>query len=60
LDTDFAGGRTDEQRKMIGEHTLLGRIGQAEDIGPLIAALLSEDSRWVNAQRLEATGGLTI
>jgi hypothetical protein len=32
----------------------------AEDIGPLIAALLSDDSRWVNAQRLEATGGLNI
>lgn len=58
LDTEFAGGRTDEQRKMIGEHTLLGRIGMAEDIGPLIAALLSDDSRWVNGQRLEATGGL--
>jgi len=39
---------------------LLGRIGVAEDIGPLIAALLSDDSRWVNAQRLEATGGLNI
>lgn len=60
LDTDFGGGRTDEQRKSIGEQTLLGRIGQAEDIGLLIAALLSEDSRWVNAQRIEASGGLHV
>lgn len=60
LDTDFGGGRTDEQRKLIGEHTLLGRIGQAEDIGPLIAALLSEDAQWVNAQRIEASGGMGI
>ena len=60
LDTDFGGGRTDEQRKAIGEHTLLGRIGQAEDIGPLIAALLSDDNRWVNAQRIEASGGMHI
>jgi NAD(P)-dependent dehydrogenase (short-subunit alcohol dehydrogenase family) len=58
LDTDFGGGRTDEQRKMIGDHTLLGRIGLAEDIGPFIAALLSEDSRWINGQRIELTGGM--
>ncbi|MGC8491178.1 MAG: SDR family NAD(P)-dependent oxidoreductase [Syntrophobacteraceae bacterium] len=60
LDTDFGGARTDEQRKAIGEQTLLGRIGRAEDIGPLIAALLSEDSRWVNAQRIEASGGMHL
>jgi NAD(P)-dependent dehydrogenase (short-subunit alcohol dehydrogenase family) len=60
LDTDFGGGRTDEQRKNIGEHTLLGRIGDAEDIGLLIASLLSEDSRWVNAQRIEASGGMYV
>ena len=60
LDTDFGGGRTDEQRKFIGEHTLLGRIGLADDIGPLIAALLSDDSHWVNAQRIEATGGTAV
>lgn len=60
LDTDFGGGRTDEQRKMIGQHTLLGRIGQAEDIGLFIAGLLSEDSRWINAQRIEAAGGINV
>ena len=60
LDTDFGGGRTDEQRKAIGGQTLLGRIGEAEDIGPLIAALLSDDSRWVNAQRIEASGGMHV
>jgi NAD(P)-dependent dehydrogenase (short-subunit alcohol dehydrogenase family) len=60
LDTDFGGGRTDEQRKSIGEQTLLGRVGQAEDIGLLIAALLSEDSRWVNAQRIEVSGGMHV
>jgi NAD(P)-dependent dehydrogenase (short-subunit alcohol dehydrogenase family) len=60
LDTDFGGGRTDELRKFIGEHTLLGRIGLADDIGPLIAVLLSDDSHWVNAQRIEATGGTAV
>jgi Dehydrogenases with different specificities (related to short-chain alcohol dehydrogenases) len=60
LDTDFAGGRTDEQRKSIGAQTLAGRIGQADDVGLLIAALLSEDCRWVNAQRIEASGGMHV
>lgn len=60
LDTDFGGGRTDEQRKVIGENTLQGRIGQADDIGLLIAGLLSEESRWVNAQRIEASGGMHV
>ncbi len=60
LDTDFGGGRTDAQRKGIGDQTLAGRIGQAEDIGLLIATLLSEDCRWVNAQRIEASGGMHV
>ncbi len=59
LDTQFAGpkGRDEKQKQMIGEHTALGRCGEADDIGPLIAALLSDDCRWVNGQRIEATGG---
>ncbi len=62
IDTNFAGPnkRSDEQKKMIASHTALGRCGEAEDIGLLIAALLSEDSRWVNAQRIEASGGMHI
>lgn len=45
---------------MIGEHTLQGRIGQAEDIGLFIASLLSEESRWINAQWIELTGGINV
>jgi NAD(P)-dependent dehydrogenase (short-subunit alcohol dehydrogenase family) len=33
------------------------RIGTAEDIGPVIASLLSDDNHWVNARRIEVTGG---
>ena len=60
LDTQFGGGRTDEMRKSLGEATAMGRIGQAEDIGLLIAALLSEDFRWVDGQRIEASGGMHL
>ena len=37
--------------------TALGRAGLPDDIGPMIAALLSEDNRWVNGQRIEVSGG---
>jgi hypothetical protein len=31
-----------------------------DDIGPMIASLLSEDNHWVNAQRIEVSGGMLI
>lgn len=60
LDTEFGGGRTDEARKHLGEAAAMGRIGRADDIGPLVASLLSDDFRWVDGQRIEATGGMHL
>jgi NAD(P)-dependent dehydrogenase (short-subunit alcohol dehydrogenase family) len=57
LDTDFGGGRTDEMRKQLAAASALGRVAKAEDIGVLIAGLLSDDFRWVDGQRIEASGG---
>lgn len=59
--TDFGGGRirSDAQlQKQLGAMTPLGRVGQADDVGLLIAAMLSDDFRWVNAQRIEVSGGI--
>ena len=61
--TDFSGGivrDNPEVNKHIAGLTALGRAGQPDDIGPMIASLLSEDNRWVNAQRIEVSGGLAI
>jgi NAD(P)-dependent dehydrogenase (short-subunit alcohol dehydrogenase family) len=61
--TDFSGGMVrdnPELNKRIADMTALGRAGLPEDIGPLIAALLSEDNRWINAQRIEVSGGMAI
>jgi NAD(P)-dependent dehydrogenase (short-subunit alcohol dehydrogenase family) len=44
----------------VTDMTALGRVGLPDDIGPMIASLLSEDNRWVNAQRIEASGGMSI
>ena len=61
--TDFSGGMVrdnPEVNRMVSEVTALGRPGLPDDIGPMIAALLSEDNRWVNAQRIEVSGGMSI
>jgi NAD(P)-dependent dehydrogenase (short-subunit alcohol dehydrogenase family) len=34
-----------------------GRVGMPDDIGPMIAKLLTDDNRWINAQRIEVSGG---
>jgi NAD(P)-dependent dehydrogenase (short-subunit alcohol dehydrogenase family) len=63
IETDFGGGavRDNEQmNKHIASVTALGRVGLPDDIGPAIAALLSPANHWVNAQRIEASGGQSI
>ncbi|MBW4688633.1 MAG: SDR family oxidoreductase [Komarekiella atlantica HA4396-MV6] len=60
IETDFGGGvvrDNPELNKQFAEITALGRVGVPDDIGPMIAGLLSEDNRWVNAQRIEVSGG---
>ncbi len=63
IETDFAGGSVrdnPEINKFIASQTALGRVGVPDDIGGAIASLLSEDNRWVNAQRIEVSGGQSI
>ncbi|PIQ28485.1 short-chain dehydrogenase [bacterium (Candidatus Blackallbacteria) CG17_big_fil_post_rev_8_21_14_2_50_48_46] len=63
IETDFGGGAVRDNaglNQMLAAQTSLGRVGVPEDIGPLVASLLSEESRWVNAQRVEASGGMMI
>ena len=63
IETDFGGGvvrDNPEINKAFAEATALGRVGLPDDIGPMIAALLSPDNRWVNAQRIEVSGGQRI
>ncbi|PTQ94096.1 NAD(P)-dependent dehydrogenase (short-subunit alcohol dehydrogenase family) [Mucilaginibacter yixingensis] len=61
--TDFSGGRVRdnaEVNKMVSSVTALGRAGVPDDIGGIVAFLCTEDARWINAQRLEASGGMNI
>jgi NAD(P)-dependent dehydrogenase (short-subunit alcohol dehydrogenase family) len=61
--TDFSGGvvrDNPEMNKRIADATALGRVGLPDDLGAAIAGLLSDDSRWINAQRIEVSGGVAI
>ena len=63
IQTDFSGGMVRDNpavNKMVSDMTALGRPGLPDDIGAMIASLLSEDNRWVNAQRIEVAGGMAI
>ena len=63
VQTDFSGGMVRDNpqvNKAVSDATALGRPGVPEDIGPMIASLLSEDNRWINAQRIEVSGGMMI
>ncbi len=63
IETDFGGGAVRDSadvNKLFADMTALGRVGLPDDIGPMIASLLSEDNRWVNAQRIEVSGGQGI
>ncbi len=61
--TDFSGGIVRDNpavAQAVAGNTALGRPGRPEDIGPVIAGLLSDEFGWVNAQRIEASGGMHI
>ncbi len=63
IETDFGGGAVRDNQElntMISGMTALGRVGLPDDIGSVVAFLCSDDSKWVNAQRLEVSGGMLI
>lgn len=61
--TDFGGGAVrdnQELNSLISNLTVLGRVGEPDDIGGVIAFLCSDDAKWVNAQRIEVSGGIFV
>lgn len=63
IQTDFSGGMVRDNpdlNRRVSEMTALGRPGLPDDIGPMIASLLSDDNRWVNGQRIEVSGGMLL
>jgi NAD(P)-dependent dehydrogenase (short-subunit alcohol dehydrogenase family) len=63
IETDFGGGAVRDNadvNAMFAGITSLGRVGLPHDIGSVVAFLCSEDAKWINAQRIEVSGGFHI
>jgi NAD(P)-dependent dehydrogenase (short-subunit alcohol dehydrogenase family) len=63
VETDFnnAAIRNNPQMKgYLANITALGRVGQSDDIGSVVAFLCTDDSKWVNGQRIEVSGGINL
>jgi len=63
IETDFGGGAVRDNADLNAQFagmTALGRVGVPDDIGAMVASLLTENNRWINAQRIEVSGGQTI
>jgi len=63
IETDFGGGAVRDNKQIndfVASVTALGRPGVPDDIGPAVASLLTDDNRWINAQRIEISGGMVV
>lgn len=63
IETDFGGGRVrdnEELNRFIASQTALGRVGLPDDIGAAIAAIIGDELGWMNAQRIEVSGGMFL
>ncbi|MFZ4929086.1 SDR family oxidoreductase [Chryseobacterium sp. Mn2064] len=60
IETDFGGGVVRDNKdlnQVISSQTALGRVGLPDDIGSVVAFLCTDESKWINAQRIEVSGG---
>ncbi|NYE26976.1 SDR family NAD(P)-dependent oxidoreductase [Pigmentiphaga litoralis] len=63
IETDFGGGAVRDNADLNAQFagmTALGRVGVPDDIGAMVASLLTENNRWINAQRIEVSGGQNL
>ncbi|MDR7069121.1 NAD(P)-dependent dehydrogenase (short-subunit alcohol dehydrogenase family) [Pseudoxanthomonas japonensis] len=63
IETDFGGGAVRDNAQLnafVAAQTALGRVGLPDDIGGAVALLLSPGAGWINAQRIEASGGMFV
>jgi len=63
IETDFnnAAIRSNPQLKnILSGLSPLGRVGNANDIGSVVAFLCTDEARWINGQRIEVSGGINV
>lgn len=52
--------RDPESARLIAAETILGRVGEPDDIAAVVAFLVSDAARWITGQVIEASGGLRL
>ena len=63
IETDFGGGRIRDNKEFnahVASLTAMGRVGLPTDIGPVVAFLCTPEAAWIDAQRIEVSGGQAI
>ena len=63
VETDFndaAIRNSPQMKERLSGMAALGRVGNPDDIGGVVAFLCSDDAKWVNGQRIEVSGGLLV
>jgi NAD(P)-dependent dehydrogenase (short-subunit alcohol dehydrogenase family) len=53
----------DRHPELIGElvgRTTLGRLGEGDDVGKVVAALLSDECAWITGENIEVSGGFNL
>ncbi len=63
IDTDFNKERFEQMPQVvdyIASQTALGRVGESEDIGSVVAFLCTTNAGWINGQRIEVSGGMYL
>jgi NAD(P)-dependent dehydrogenase (short-subunit alcohol dehydrogenase family) len=62
IETDFTREALSHPgaREFMSSTIALGPVGVPEDIGGVVSFLCSEEGRWVNGQRVEASGGMFL
>jgi len=63
IETDIMGGFVRDNKQMnetLASQTALGRVGLPDDIGGVVAFLCTDDAKWINAQRIEVSGGANL
>lgn len=63
IETDFGGGAVRDNAQLnqsVADATALGRVGLPDDIGGVVAFLCTDEARWINAQRIEVSGGMNV
>lgn len=63
IETDFNNAMirsNPEIKTRLSSLSPLGRVGNADDIGGVVAFLCTTDAKWINGQRIEVSGGINV